>query len=176
MTTTFIDFVPSAVIAPIYQVTLDGQIYALTVEWVLQPQRYYVRLATLDGETLLYTALVGSPIGIDIEAMSWANGKVTVQTATEHKFRIGQVLNLTVTGCVPVADMLTVADQPLPGMFSQNSGRWSGDRGLPIPAVGGNLPDQVMALQQVFPEGFQAGALREHAAHADDGDGLGGLG
>lgn len=101
--TTFIDFVPSTAIAPQYQITLDRSLYTMTVEWVLFPQRYYVRINDLDGTLVLYTPLVGSPIGKNIQALSWANGTVTVTTVENHGFKVGQVVNLAIVGAVPDA-------------------------------------------------------------------------
>ena len=103
MATTFIEFVPSNILAPNFQVTLDGEIYTVTMIWNLFAQRYYLEIQSLDGTVVLYTALVGSPIGIDVSALSWANGKVTVTTTVPHGLRIGRIVMVTVTGAIPAA-------------------------------------------------------------------------
>ena len=101
--TTFINFVPSQVIAPSFQVTLDDNLYTASVEWMLFPQRYFLRITGLSGVLVLFTALVGSPLGNNIAAISWANGKVTITTVDPHFFRVGQIVNLTIVGVVPAA-------------------------------------------------------------------------
>jgi uncharacterized protein DUF6983 len=98
---TFINFVPSTVLAPSYQVTLDGNIYTLRVEWNLAAQRYYIRLSDLAGNLILYTAMVGSPIGINISSMVWTAGRVSVVTSELHGLTTGQVANVTITGATP---------------------------------------------------------------------------
>ena len=103
-TTTFINFVPSKVPpAPFFNATLDGSIYTITILWNLFAQRYYVQVQSLDGTIILYTALVGSPIGIDVSALSWANGTVTVTTITPHQIPIGQIVNVSLVGAIPDA-------------------------------------------------------------------------
>jgi hypothetical protein len=101
--TTIIPFVPSSVQAPQFNLTLDSNEYIGTVEWVLFAQRYYLKIEGLRGDLILYTALIGSPIGLDISALSWANGKVTVTTTDPHHFRFGQILNVTIADATPAA-------------------------------------------------------------------------
>lgn len=103
-TTTFINFVPTNVApAPSFQATLDNNIYTVTVLWNFFAQRYYIQITALDGTIVLYTALVGSPIGIDMSALSWSNGTVTVTTETPHGLNIGQIVNATIAGAIPDA-------------------------------------------------------------------------
>jgi hypothetical protein len=40
---------------------------------------------------------------LNISAASWANGKSTITTVFNHGFTIGQVVDITVIGIVPVA-------------------------------------------------------------------------
>lgn len=116
--TTFIDFVPSQVIAPQFQVTLDGAIYAVTVTWNLFAQRYYININDLGGNLIVAEALVGSPVGIEIESMTWANGLVTVTTIDPHFLSIGQSANLTIAGASPdsyngLREMFVINDQSM---------------------------------------------------------------
>jgi hypothetical protein len=103
MAKTFIDFVPSQIQAPLFNVTLDGNIYTAIITWNLFAQRYYITLMALDGTVILTQALVGSPIPISISALSWANGTVTVTTANPHGVRIGRAALLTIDGVTPDA-------------------------------------------------------------------------
>ena len=101
--TTFIDFVPSQIQAPTFNVTLDGDTYAVLVTWNLAAQRYYITISSLNGGVIVTEALVGSPIGIELSAISWQSGIVTVTTSVPHNLKVGQTLNLTMTGAVPDA-------------------------------------------------------------------------
>lgn len=102
MATTFINFVPSLVEAPSFDVTLDGENYTCIVTWNVQAQRYYINLYTLNGALILCEALVGSSVGIDLEAISWANGFVTITTEIPHMLKIGSVIRASVVGAIPV--------------------------------------------------------------------------
>lgn len=101
--TTYINFVQSAVEAPNFQVTLDGETYLVVIPWNMQAQRYYINIYTINGTLVLSEALVGSQIGIDLEAVSWANGFVTITTDVPHMLTIGDVVNVSVVGVVPDA-------------------------------------------------------------------------
>ena len=103
MATTYIDFVPSAVQAPNFQVTLDGENYTVIVTWNLQAQRYYINIYTLGSDLVLCEALVGSAIGVDLESVSWDNGFVTLTTNVPHLLTIGSVIQVQVVGVVPDA-------------------------------------------------------------------------
>jgi hypothetical protein len=103
MAKTFIDFVPSQIQAPQYNVTLDDNTYTMIVTWSLFAQRYYITLVSLSGAVILTEALVGSPIGIEITGIAWANGKVVVTTDSPHGLSIGSAVNLTITGAAPDA-------------------------------------------------------------------------
>jgi len=101
--TTFTNFVPSTVAPFQFSPTLDGQVYNATVPWLLFGARYYLRLAALNGSLVLQTALVGSPSGIAIQAITWANGYATATTVAPHGYNIGQTVTLTVSGASPSA-------------------------------------------------------------------------
>jgi hypothetical protein len=104
MTTTIIPFVPSQVQAPQFIISLsDGNSYSVTVLWNLFGQRYYISVQTLGGDQVLYTALVGSPVGINVQSASWLRGTVTLTTLDPHGVNIGSSADLTITGMVPDA-------------------------------------------------------------------------
>jgi hypothetical protein len=103
MAKSFIDFVPSQIQAPQFNVTLDGQIFTALITWSLFAQRYYITLTALDGTLILTEALVGSPIPIAISAIAWANGRVTVTTANPHGIPFGRSAILTIDGVTPAA-------------------------------------------------------------------------
>jgi hypothetical protein len=103
MAKTFINFVPSKVQVPQFNVTLDGNTYTVLVRWNLFAQRYYITIVSLEGVVILTEALVGSPIPIAISAVSWVNGLVTVMTQNPHGLRFGRSVILTLSGITPDA-------------------------------------------------------------------------
>jgi hypothetical protein len=82
---------------------LDGTVYNCTVTWNLFGKRPYLNVFSIDGTWLLTVALVGSPAALPLQAISWANGRATAITRAPHGFKVGRVLTLTVSGCVPVS-------------------------------------------------------------------------
>ena len=64
--TTIIPFEPTASAPFQFQATLDGQIYTCAVTWNLFGQRWYLGCYTLTGTLMFNRALVGSPLGYDI--------------------------------------------------------------------------------------------------------------
>jgi hypothetical protein len=103
MPITYIDFVPSNVNAPEFQVTLDEQIYNVIVTWNLYAQRYYINLYTLDGILVVSKAMVGSPIGSNIENVQWTPGSITVETQQPHGLALYATVIVTISGMVPEA-------------------------------------------------------------------------
>jgi hypothetical protein len=104
MATTFINFVPSQITAPQFNLTLDGNVYTATVTWNLSRQDYYITITSLEGAIIVMEALVGSPIGVNIASIVWTpNGLVTVTTSAPHGMRFGRTLPVTIAGVVPAA-------------------------------------------------------------------------
>lgn len=101
--TQFFPFSPSVSAAFQFQPQLDGAVYNATVPWSLFGARYYLNLSAIDGTQIWYGAIVGSPTGVQIQALSWANGIVTVTTADPHGYKIATTVALTLTGCAPDA-------------------------------------------------------------------------
>ena len=128
--TTYVDFIPSQVAPFQFNPTLDGQVYAARVPWNLFGQRYYIELRALDGTLIFYQPLIGSPIGVQIQDASWQYGRVMLQTASPHGYRLGQTINLTVSGCQPVTydgrreflvtghDLLSYPERAYPGAMT----------------------------------------------------------
>ena len=102
MATTF-DFAPSALAPFSFQPTLDGQIYTVIVTWNLFAQRWYINVYNLSGTLIVATALIGSPLGIAIAAVSWALGTVTITTQAPHGYPPGATIDLTVSAMAPDA-------------------------------------------------------------------------
>lgn len=101
MAVTYVNFVPSAILAPTYQITLDGNVYTLIMTWNLYAQRYYMNLYALDGTLIVAKALIGSPTGTDIASLSWANGKVTAITEENHGLTVNATVNVRISGVTP---------------------------------------------------------------------------
>ena len=68
--TTVIDFAPSGSAPFQFQATLDGQVYTVIVTWGLFGKRYYIEILTLQGVSIVYKAMVGSPPDYDI-SLTW---------------------------------------------------------------------------------------------------------
>jgi len=100
---TIIDFTPTSRTPFQFNPTLDGQVYAATITWSLFGARYYFNLNALDGSLVVARALVGSPIGFTIDALSWWGGRVLATVSAPHGYKIGDTIALTVSGCVPIA-------------------------------------------------------------------------
>jgi hypothetical protein len=99
--TTLFPFLPSSQAPFIFQPTLDGEVYNATVTWNLFGRRYYLNLAQLDGTLVVCRSVVGSPNGVDISSLSWAGGRVTAVSAAPHGYKIGAIVQLTISGCLP---------------------------------------------------------------------------
>jgi hypothetical protein len=101
---TYIDFVPSAITAPQFQVQLDGNTYNVVLTVNLSGQRYYVSIYQLDGTLVVCQPLYGSPVGIPILSSSWANGTVSIVTGVaNHGLAKNSTVNLTISGMSPDA-------------------------------------------------------------------------
>jgi hypothetical protein len=105
--TTFIDFQPSSAQAPQFTVTLDGTQYNAIVTWNLfrgpnnENGGYYLNLYASDGTLVIARALVGSPSGLQLQALSWAAGVATATTIVPHGYKVGRVLTLSLVGSTP---------------------------------------------------------------------------
>lgn len=101
--TAYFAFQPSAIANFQFQPTLDGQQYNVVVTWGLFGQRYYANCYALDGTPIFTVPLVGSPVGLDLESLTWSGGVVTAETTIPHGYDVGASINLTIDGCNPTA-------------------------------------------------------------------------
>lgn len=103
--TTFTTFSPSRITTPPFQfqAVLDGQVYNVSVSWNLFGRRWYVTVLAPDGTRVATRALVGSPTGFTIQSLVWSLGKVTATVTVPHGFKVGRVVELTITGASPDA-------------------------------------------------------------------------
>lgn len=66
MSTTYIDFAPSAYAPFQFQATLDNNVYTVVVTWNLMGQRYYVNVYDLGGGWIFTLPQIGSPVDSNI--------------------------------------------------------------------------------------------------------------
>lgn len=100
---TYTDFQPSTEQVFSFQTTLDGQVYVCTITWNLFGQRYYINCLDLSGSRVFSLPLIGSPDGLLVETLSWAAGKVVLETILPHGYRAGATVNLTMDQTTPAA-------------------------------------------------------------------------
>lgn len=96
-------FAPSTAAVFSFQPTLDGEAYNATVPFSLFGNRPYLSLLSLSGVQVWYGAVVGSPTGVQLQSLSWANGRALAEAAAAHGYKIASTVVLTLTGCTPAA-------------------------------------------------------------------------
>lgn len=101
--TSYFPFVPNVQAPFTFQPTLDQVQYLASVVWNLFGQRWYLQLTQQDGVPVFTKPLVGSPDGVPIESVSWAFGTVTAITERPHNYTVGQIVEVTISGCLPDA-------------------------------------------------------------------------
>lgn len=101
--TTLFNFQPNSGGPFQFQPTLDGSLYNVSVPWGLFRKDWYVQCLDLSNNPIFYRALIASPTGIAIQALSWAANIATVTCVSPHGFRVGQTFKITISGCVPTA-------------------------------------------------------------------------
>jgi hypothetical protein len=102
LTTTF-QFTPTIQSPFSFKPTLDGEIYNVTCPWNIARQSWFISIAGVDGTSVVYRALVGSPAGQTIESITWSQGLATITTEQEHGLSLLATVNLTVSGVTPDA-------------------------------------------------------------------------
>jgi len=100
--TTYFDFVPSPVQAFQFEPEFDGQIYTAVVRWSLFGARWYLGLFNSDGGLVFNLPLVGSTDALQVNAVEWAHGYVTLRLAQPHNYPRLATIDLTLTGFLPV--------------------------------------------------------------------------
>lgn len=84
-----------------FQPVLDGATYNVIITWGLVRQDWYVNVFDLSGTRIVTIPVLASPSAINLQAISWANGRATGVVVTPHGFPVGATVRLTVAGCVP---------------------------------------------------------------------------
>lgn len=101
--TTFVDFAPTVTAPFQFQAVLDGETYNLIATWSLFGRRYVVNCFALDGSLVFAVPLIGSPVGLTIQSLAWANGAATATVVDPHGYAPGSTVRLTISGCAPEA-------------------------------------------------------------------------
>lgn len=86
--TTIIPFTPSTQAPFQFQATLDGALYTVIVKWNWFGQRWYIEVLDLSGNLIIYTAMVGSPVGYDISLVVGLFTSTLVYRAPANQFEI----------------------------------------------------------------------------------------
>lgn len=102
MTTRF-DFVPSNSAPFQFQPELDGATYTCVVTWNLFGRRYYLSCYDLAGVRIFTTAMVGSPGGLPLESLEWADGVARATTLEDHGYPVGSTIRFSISGSNPAA-------------------------------------------------------------------------
>lgn len=96
-------FTPSASTLFQFQPTFDGATYNAIITWNLFRQDWYVNVFDLSNNLIVSLPVIGSPTSINLQAISWANGRVTCAVVSPHGFPVGATVRLTIAGCFPDA-------------------------------------------------------------------------
>lgn len=102
-----------------FQPVLDGATYNVVVTWNVFGQRWYANVFDLSGNRVLTIPVLSSPSALNLQSLSWANGRATATATTPHGFLVGATVRLTISGCSPdgydgVVDVLSTG----PSSFS----------------------------------------------------------
>ena len=101
--TTYTNFAPTLQSPFQFGPTLDGEVCTVIITWNLFGARYYINIYAPDGTLVVSTALVGSPTGVALQNLAWANGQVTATAASPHGYKVGRTVELTISGAAPDA-------------------------------------------------------------------------
>ena len=101
--TTYVPFLPTSGAPFQFQATFDGTQYTVIVNWNVTAQRWYVNIYTYGNVLVLCTAVVASPATIPLQALTWANGTVTVTGTMPHGWNLYGTFDVTISDCVPSA-------------------------------------------------------------------------
>lgn len=97
------NFIPNNTSPFQFQPILDGQPYICFVKWNLSGQRWYLECRTVQGALVFNLPVIGSPTGVIIQGITWANGRATVTTNIPHGYKFASTVEITISGCAPVA-------------------------------------------------------------------------
>jgi hypothetical protein len=93
---TFVPFTPSTTAAFTFQANLAGNPYQVTVYWNIFGLRFYVQVADLSGNIIVYRALVGGGPSFQ-STFTWDEGTVTAALAAPHNVPVGQLASIYVS-------------------------------------------------------------------------------
>lgn len=93
---TIVQFQPSNIEAFSFQASLGGAQYAITVLYNIFRPGYYVKVADLSGNLIIFRALTSSGPSI-ISQLSWSNGVATITSSLAHNVPVGSVVNIDVS-------------------------------------------------------------------------------
>ena len=97
MAVTYVNFAPSTSAPFSFQAQLGASQYVVTVTWNVTGQRYYVTVADLSGNVVLYAPLIAS--GPQLNAsFEWENDAAVVATNGPHNVPLGSVVGVYVLG------------------------------------------------------------------------------
>lgn len=99
--TSYYPFAPSVNVKFQFQAVLDGQTYNIQVPWNTFGQGWYIYVYDLSNNLIVTRRVVGSPVGVNIESVSWSHGFVTLVTSIPHRYIVGGTVSVLVSGCSP---------------------------------------------------------------------------
>jgi hypothetical protein len=143
---TVVDFAPSTTTLFSFQAQLaDGNQYTIATPWNIFGQRYYLNVADLFGNQIVYRALVASGPSF-ISSLSWAGGIATAVTSSPHNVPVGTsvAFNVSQTGTAFDGNWLGLSTGPttLTYMLATNpqiSTPVSGSVNFPLNLVAGYI-------------------------------------
>lgn len=94
-------FTPTATSLFQFQPIFDGATYNVIITWNIFRQDWYVNVLDLSGNRVVSIPVISSPSAINLQSISWANGRATGIVVSPHGFPIGAAVRLTVAGCAP---------------------------------------------------------------------------
>jgi hypothetical protein len=102
--TSFYRFISSKTQVPSFIPTFDGNQYTVTIVWNVSSQRYYVNCTDLTGNLIFFVPLISSESNLLISSLEWDinNNIIVATTEIPHNFPIGQIVNVSIIGAVPV--------------------------------------------------------------------------
>lgn len=101
--TTYYQFIPSRVSAPVFTPTLDGNQYNVTVIWNISARRYYINVVTMDGILIAAVPLITSPASMPIANAVWdpQNMRAVLTLTNPHPFIIGAPVKVYINSMAP---------------------------------------------------------------------------
>jgi|HubBroStandDraft_2_1064218.scaffolds.fasta_scaffold00040_30 hypothetical protein len=101
--TTYYQFIPSRVSAPVFTPTLDGNQYTVSVTWNTSARRYYINVITMSGILIASVPLIESPASMAVSNAIWdpQNMRVVLTTVNPHPFIIGAPAKAFINGMSP---------------------------------------------------------------------------